>query len=167
MNWREFLEFVCKILVGGLFVYAGFYFVEDFEFTVVGQVIFWPIFLLLAYWLVIREIYIPRAIKGVSSFGSVVVEFSLNNGEYGSEDERAGVHRLAEELDALTKKLGVGDYDGDEFGAGKCRLFFYTDNPDALYAAIEPHLRRSVYADGMTAMLTEPAELISSRTVRL
>ena len=158
MTTRDCLEIACKFLVGAVFVYAGITLIERFQLGVIGQITFWPVFLVLAYWLVIREIYIPWKAKDAPIVGCVVVDFPLRNGDHGSHEERAEIHRFADVLDSIARESNVGEYDGDEFGAGRCKLFFYTDEPEKLFRRIEQELRSSGYIEGMTAKLTRPGQ---------
>ena len=79
---------------------------------------------------------------------AVIVNLSLSDGEFGTEEERESIyglsHRLEEQIDAQR----VGEFDGDEFGEGQCTLFMYGPNADALYSAIEPILRESPLSMG-------------------
>ena len=158
MKWQDYLEIICKILFGALSIYVGFGLVEDYDLGVIGQAIFWPIWIIVIYWLVIREIYIPRKPSSQPAVGSVVIEFPLQDDEFGSPEERDKIHEFADRLDSITREAGVGEYDGDEFGAGRCKLFFFTDTPDEVLKCIEYKLRDSNYVNGMTATLTEPGQ---------
>ncbi len=147
------------------FIYAGFAIVEKYQLSVAAQVAFWPTLLVVSYWVAIREIYIPRKTESKAVIGSVVIEFPLRHGEYGSNEERAEIHKFADVLDSMTRDSKVGEYDGDEFGAGRCKLFFYSDEPEKLFARIESKLQDSPFSDGMAATLTEPQGAESCRRI--
>ena len=165
VNWREYLEIVAKAVWWVIAVLGGFLLVDEYELGVIGKIVFWPTWLIVFYWVVIRESYIPRKSMKQLVPGAVVIEFPLQEGEHGSQQEISEIHELAGRLELITNKNGLGEYDGDEFGAGKCKLFFFTDKPDEVFEYIERELRDSNFSDGMKASLTRPGKTKAFREI--
>ena len=159
MNLRKLLEFALKILLGGVFLFGGADFVRDYNLGALQQVGFWLVVVLLFYWLIVRDTSISDSARVESiDAGRVTVEFPLHSGgEFGSADERDRIHAFADKLSSVVE-ASRGEYDGDEFGANRCKLFFFTSSPDELFTRIEPMLRESDFADGMVATLTRSAD---------
>lgn len=84
---------------------------------------------------------------------AVIIEMPLAGGEFGSDEERERVYALEDELAAAIDAAGVGEFDGDEFGAGAVTLFAYGPDADALFTAMEGPLRRFGPPDGSSATL--------------
>jgi len=63
---------------------------------------------------------------------AVILEFALADGGAGSDHERARIQALAEACDLVVRRERVGEYDGDEFGQGLGRLFFYGPDAEAI-----------------------------------
>jgi hypothetical protein len=83
----------------------------------------------------------------------VVVHLRLGNRSLGTAAERADMDRLAEELAAAVEDAGVGEYDGDEYGGGECLLFFAGRDAEALFAVLQPLLRKHPLGRGATVQL--------------
>ncbi len=80
---------------------------------------------------------VPRA----TSMHSLLVEIALSDDQFGSSREREEIHALSHRLDRALRMQGAGEVDGDEFGAGTCRLFMYGPDADRLFQAVEGELR--------------------------
>lgn len=78
----------------------------------------------------------------------VLVVLKLSNRLMGTHQERADLEVFADELDVAVRDAGVGEYDGDELGAGECTLFFCGPDQDKLLAVLLPLLKRSPLARG-------------------
>jgi hypothetical protein len=66
----------------------------------------------------------------------------------GTADERDVIFLLEDRLSAAIEHSGVGEFDGNEFGAGECVLYMYGPDADRLYDAIVPHLQMTAAARG-------------------
>ncbi len=99
---------------------------------------------------------------------AVIVHLVLSDSDFGTEDERARVHELSDRIEAEINLSGVGEFDGDEFGAGECTLYMYGPDADALFDAIEPVLRGSTLSSrGYAIKRYGDAEDPDAREVRV
>jgi hypothetical protein len=78
---------------------------------------------------------------------AVLVEFSIS-GKMGTKNELQNIFALEDALEKAIKSAGVGEFDGNEIGEGKCVLFMYGPNAKKLFKAIEPIVRRSPLTKG-------------------
>ena len=78
----------------------------------------------------------------------LLVVLRLSNRQMGTNEERADITLLADDLAAAVEDAGVGEYDGDEYGGGECTLFFCGPDEVALLGFLRPLLQRSPYARG-------------------
>jgi hypothetical protein len=68
----------------------------------------------------------PASSRGeVLAEHAVIVHLTLAGGEMGSPDERAEIATLQEEVSAVIDAVGVGEFDGDEWGGNECVLYMY------------------------------------------
>jgi hypothetical protein len=58
------------------------------------------------------------------------------------------IEELESTLERRIASAGVGEFDGDEFGEGTCRLFMYGPDADRLYEVIESILKAAPAARG-------------------
>jgi hypothetical protein len=79
---------------------------------------------------------------------SVIAHLKLSDPGLGIGEEVGSFHDLSDELIEAIEQAGAGEFDGDEFGKGECVLYMYGPDADALFAAVEPVLRRSPLAHG-------------------
>jgi hypothetical protein len=79
---------------------------------------------------------------------AVLVHLKLGGGEFGTGDEVESIHDLSDQLLEAIEEREVGEFDGDEFGDGRCMLFMYGPDADALFAVVEPILRASPLSRG-------------------
>lgn len=79
---------------------------------------------------------------------AVIVRLVISGEEFGTPEERTAIHQLADAMERRVQDSKAGMYDGDEFGAGECTLYFYGPDANALFATIEPELRASPLAKG-------------------
>jgi hypothetical protein len=73
---------------------------------------------------------------------AVLVYIKLSDDNFGGEQERAGLHKLEDQLTAAIDSCRAGEFDGDEFGGGFCTLYMYGPNADKLAEAVLPILRQ-------------------------
>ncbi|MFT4843110.1 MAG: hypothetical protein ACI8UD_002290 [Planctomycetota bacterium] len=78
----------------------------------------------------------------------LLVVLRLSNRQMGTNDERADIALLAEDLAAKVEEAGLGEYDGDEYGGGECILFFCGPNEMELLGFLRSLLQHSRYARG-------------------
>ncbi|MEQ1699651.1 MAG: hypothetical protein ABMA25_06055 [Ilumatobacteraceae bacterium] len=71
----------------------------------------------------------------------MIVDLRLDEGEFGSQAELQRVFDLEDQLIEAISAAGVGEYDGNEFGAGGATLYAYGPDADALFAVMEGPLR--------------------------
>lgn len=96
----------------------------------------------------------PEVESVASAEHSVIVEIPLAGGDFGSDAERERVYALEDELAAAIDAAGVGEFDGDAFGAETVTLFAYGPDAEALFAAMEGPLRRFNPPTGSSATLS-------------
>jgi hypothetical protein len=68
----------------------------------------------------------------------VLVHLVLAGGEMGSPEERATIMKLQDDVSAAIAAAGVGEFDGDEWGANECVLYMYGEDADRLFDAVRP-----------------------------
>ncbi|RUT91265.1 hypothetical protein EOD23_35580 [Mesorhizobium sp. USDA-HM6] len=79
---------------------------------------------------------------------AVIVYLLLSGGQFGALQERQSVQVLEDRLNQVVSDAGVGEFDGDEFGGGKCTLYLYGPDAEKLFHVIEPVLKSSPVAAG-------------------
>lgn len=79
---------------------------------------------------------------------AVTVHLKLSAPAFGTPAERAAIHRLSRTLEKAIADAGAGDFDGDEFGGGKCLLFMYGPDADRLFTSVIPVLHASPLTRG-------------------
>jgi hypothetical protein len=166
-EWQDFAEWGFRIFLGLSASGAGIMFVEKFGLGFLAQTFFWPIYTVLVYWLVIREIYFKRKTKPVQPLASVRVRFSLEDAGFGTSSERKSIHRFTDRLEVALAETGIARYDGDEFGEGECTLFMYGSNPEAVYEAALPTLKKASFLSGAKVELRAPGASIPFRVETL
>ncbi|MFJ3339510.1 hypothetical protein [Streptomyces sp. NPDC086766] len=72
---------------------------------------------------------------------TVLARFRLSDGGFGDADQRAQVYDAGQALAAAIDETGVGEFDGNEFGAGEAGLYAYGPDAGALFEVMEPTLR--------------------------
>lgn len=163
-TWHDYAEWACKAAFALVFSYGGVALVERFHLGEFGQTVFWPVYAVLVYWLVLREIHFTRPKPAAVPLARVNVRFALGDPKFGSKSERQRIHRFADKLDAALVAARVGEYDGDEFGEGECVLFMYGPDADAIYKAVEPVLREAPFLQGATVELFAPGAQVALKT---
>lgn len=73
--------------------------------------------------------------------------FKLSS-EFGSNTEIEAIHVLSDILESAIEQNGAGEFDGDEFGGGKCMLYMYLTDADRLFEAIRKPLQEFPLARG-------------------
>lgn len=79
---------------------------------------------------------------------AVITHLPLLEDPFGSEREREIIADLAGELQHAINDHGVGEFDGEEFGGGRCVLYMYGPDADRLFGVVEPILRANPLARG-------------------
>ena len=79
---------------------------------------------------------------------AVIVYLLLNDGQFGTSQERESILALEDRLEQVAGNASVGEFDGDEFGEGKCILYMYGPDAERLFVVIEPVLKSSPAAAG-------------------
>lgn len=72
---------------------------------------------------------------------AVIVHLPLEEDPFGSAREREAVATLADALEGAIDEQGVGEFDGEEFGGGRCVIYMYGPDADRLFATVEPILK--------------------------
>jgi hypothetical protein len=99
---------------------------------------------------------------------AVLVHLRLIDHPLGSDRERAAVFDLEDMLRDAIDDQGVGLFDGEEFGEGRCVLYMYCPDADRLFAVIEPILKAAPFARGGFAIKQYgPAADLSTPEVRV
>lgn len=68
--------------------------------------------------------------------------------EHGTDKERDRISALTDKLADAIEKHEAGEFDGDEYGGGYCRLFMYGPDADKLFDAIKKPLLASPLSKG-------------------
>ncbi|TGQ17163.1 MULTISPECIES: hypothetical protein [unclassified Mesorhizobium] len=79
---------------------------------------------------------------------AVIVYLLLSGDRFGTPQERQSIQVLEDQLHQAVSDAGVGEFDGDEFGGGRCTLYLYGPDAEKLFIAIEPVLKSSSAAVG-------------------
>lgn len=79
---------------------------------------------------------------------AIIAHLPLIEDPFGSEREREAVTDLAGELQHAIDKYGVGEFDGEEFGGGRCLLYMYGPDADRLFGVVEPILKAAPLSRG-------------------
>lgn len=79
---------------------------------------------------------------------AVIAHLLLTDAPFGSRRERENITALADQLQQVINDHDVGEFDGDEFGDGRCVLYMYGPNADRLFDVIEPILRENPLTQG-------------------
>ncbi len=83
----------------------------------------------------------PAAAPPVASEHAVIAHFNLADDAFGHQDEREAFFALKDVLIGAIEAAQVGEFDGNEFGAGEAVAYMYGPDADALFATVESHLR--------------------------
>ena len=70
----------------------------------------------------------------------------------GSQQEMDCIAALTDTLAEAIEKHEAGEFDGDEYGDGVCRLFMYGPDADKLFDAIQQPLLASPLSEGGHAL---------------
>ena len=79
---------------------------------------------------------------------AVIAHLRLQEGGFGTTNERQRLMKLEQRIEQSIKKAGVGEFDGDEFGDGECVWYMYGPDAEALYRAVEPIVREAATQAG-------------------
>jgi hypothetical protein len=83
---------------------------------------------------------------------AVLIYIKLSDDKMGNEKERKDCQALEERMETSIKTKQAGEFDGDEWGEGFCRLFMYGPDADALFNAVETDLRAAPLLAGSYAI---------------
>ncbi|MFI8236548.1 hypothetical protein ACIF83_04675 [Streptomyces sp. NPDC085866] len=72
---------------------------------------------------------------------AVIAHFRLAADGFGDPEQRVQVYNAEEVMAAAIDEAGVGEFDGNEFGAGEAVLYAYGPDADALFKIMAPTLR--------------------------
>lgn len=79
---------------------------------------------------------------------AVLTYLPLLNDPFGSEREREIIADLAGQLQRAINDHNVGEFDGEEFGGGRCILYMYGPDADRLFSVVEPILKSNQLSNG-------------------
>ncbi len=79
---------------------------------------------------------------------AVIAHLRLTEDKFGSERERAAVAALADDLMHAIGEKQAGEFDGEEFGDGRCVLYMYGPDADQLFETVEPIIKASPLSRG-------------------
>jgi hypothetical protein len=79
---------------------------------------------------------------------AVIAYLPLTEGPFGSERECEAIADLVGLLHQAIDHHGMGEFDGDEFGGGRCVLYMYGPDADRLFDVVEPILKTAPSALG-------------------
>lgn len=79
---------------------------------------------------------------------AVIAHIRMTEDKLGTERERAAVATLADDLERVIGEKQAGEFDGEEFGDGRCVLYMYGPDADRLFEAVEPVLKATPLARG-------------------
>ena len=79
---------------------------------------------------------------------AVIAHLRLIDDKFGSERERTAVAALTDDLERVISEEQAGEFDGEEFGDGRCVLYMYGPDADRLFEVVEPILKLAPLARG-------------------
>jgi hypothetical protein len=79
---------------------------------------------------------------------AVLAHFRLSESPFGSEDECDAIADLSLLLLQAIDRQGVGEFDGEESGEGRCVFFMYGPDADRLFDVVEPILKAAPLPPG-------------------
>ena len=79
---------------------------------------------------------------------AVIAHIRMTEDKFGSERERAAIATLADDLERVIAEKQAGEFDGEEFGDGRCVLYMYGPDADRLFGAVAPVLKAAPLARG-------------------
>ena len=90
----------------------------------------------------------PKTAPTAKPEHAVIAHLVLSDSQFGTSDERDAIHALSDELAQAIAAGGTGEFDGDEFGEGRCTLYMYGSDADRLFNSVEAILRASPLCRG-------------------
>ena len=79
---------------------------------------------------------------------AVIAHLRMTENEFGSPREREAIAKLANNLERAIAEHQVGEFDGEEFGGGRCVFYMYGPDADQLFDTVEPVLKSEPLARG-------------------
>ncbi len=71
---------------------------------------------------------------------AVIINLKLSDGDMGTPEDNGLIYELESRLEEAVEGSGAGEFDGDEWGGGWCRLFLYGSDADRLFHTVLPAL---------------------------
>jgi len=72
---------------------------------------------------------------------AVIAHFGLSQDPLGASRDSEAFFALEDSLIELLESAGIGEYDGNEIGAGEAVAYMYGEDADQLFATVETRLR--------------------------
>lgn len=79
---------------------------------------------------------------------AVIVHLRLVEDQFGSARERAVCAKLADDVERVLAEHQVGEFDGDEFGGGRCVFYMYGSDADQLFETVGPIIKANPISRG-------------------
>lgn len=79
---------------------------------------------------------------------AVVVYLRFQEDGFGSPKERDAISDLENKLEQAVESASVGEFDGEEFGGGRCVIYMYGPDADQLFTVVEPILKSAPLVPG-------------------
>ncbi|MGW3157380.1 hypothetical protein [Streptomyces sp. NPDC001089] len=99
---------------------------------------------------------------------AVIARFQLGGDDFGEPDQWSLVFAAERSAGAAVSAAGVGEVDGNEFGAGEVMIFAYGPDAKALYQVMEPHLRALPFRPAHVVLrYGEPDDNVVSERIEL
>jgi hypothetical protein len=71
---------------------------------------------------------------------AVVVHLKLSDGDMGTQEDDGPIEDLTCRIERIVEATGAGEFDGDEWGGGYCKLFIYGPDADSIAKIVLPDL---------------------------
>jgi hypothetical protein len=69
---------------------------------------------------------------------AVIINLKLSNEDMGTPEDDGPIYELELQLEEAVEGSGAGEFEGDEWGGGYCRLFLYGADADRLFQTVLP-----------------------------
>jgi hypothetical protein len=78
--------------------------------------------------------------EGAGLDQAVIINLKLSDDDMGTPEDDDPIYELEATLEEAVEGSGAGEFDGDEWGGGYCRLFLYGADADRLFHTVLPAL---------------------------
>lgn len=78
--------------------------------------------------------------EGTGLQQAVIINLKLSDSDIGTPEDDGPIYELESRLEEAVEGSGAGEFDGDEWGGGWCRLFLYGSDADRLFHTVLPAL---------------------------